>query len=43
MAHPDANKPVPEHRRRQGFVRDKNTGKLVRTDAAREEARGKVA
>lgn len=41
MAHPDANKPVPEHRRRQGFVRDKNTGKLVRTDAAREEARRK--
>ena len=41
MAHPDANKPVPERLRRQGFVRDRNTGKLVRTDANREEARRK--
>jgi len=38
MAHPDANKPVPARLANQGFVRDPDTGQLVRTDAARQDA-----
>ena len=38
MAHPDANKPVPARLANQGFVRDLDTGQLVRTDAARQDA-----